>query len=40
VSTLFFDEQGSISMSPCKSLNQEISGETLILCPRSLLKPI
>jgi len=27
-------------LSPCESLGQEISGETLILCPRSLLKPI
>jgi hypothetical protein len=40
LSTLFFDERGLISLSPCKSLSQEISGERLIPCPRSLLKPI
>jgi hypothetical protein len=40
VSTLISDKQGSISLSPCKSLSQEIRGETLIPCPRSLLKPI
>jgi hypothetical protein len=37
---LVYDEQGRISLSPCKPLGQKICSETLIPCSRCLFKTI